>query len=158
MKAVRGFIDNDASVVGLFQLVLLVIACNWGVDYMMDPPHYSLYIYEQMMDDGPIPLPLWGFLLLSLAILGFIGEVWIQSGNHDDSRLPAICRSERRWLPSFIAHAGLCSAYLAIGVGCALEQFNNSHLHGLRMTSSVMFGLALGHAIFAWRRRHVPVP
>jgi hypothetical protein len=152
---VNHLIHDDRALSRLFQVGVLVLALQWGIDYLLNPPKRDMYIFERMMDGHPIPLPLIGGLLLLLGTMGLVGELWIETGDRKTRGAPAICTARNRWLPSFIAHSGLCAAYLAIGVGCAVEMIYNNHLYGLRMTGSMLL-LAFAHYVYAQRRRNAP--
>lgn len=136
------------------QMFLLVLACLWGVDYMMEPPKTSLYVAERMI----ISLPLWGSFFLLFGLVGLLGEWWMEAGRNktpSDASVPYICQAENRWWPSFGAHAALCAMYASLGAGCVVEMTINRHWHGMRMVGG-MATIAVGHWVFAQRRRHAP--
>lgn len=133
------------------QIAILVLACNWGIDYLLDPPKKALYAAEQTVTLPPI-----GALLFAFGIMGLIGELWMFIGRSKDPETAwrtFLCRSENRWWPSWFAHSVLCAIYLGFFVWCIIEMLVNSHIHGMRVATA-MLTLAAGHWVFAQRRKH----
>jgi hypothetical protein len=153
---VNHLLHDDRALMRLFQVLVLVAACQWGIDYIQHPEPDDLYVFERMMDGHPIPLPVIGWLLLSLGMLGLVGELWFEMGDRKTrGTVPAVCTASSRWWPSFTAHSGLCAAYIAIGVGSLIQMLWSGDLYGWRMTGGAGL-LAFAHYIYMQRRRNAP--
>ena len=135
------------------QICLLILACIWGSDYLLEQPRSSLDAVEHV-----IPLPLLGGMFLFFGVMGIIGELWMEVGDRKDEpswpKMPYICTSENRWWPSFTAHLGLCSIHAGLGFAYIAEMCTGRHLWGGR-APALMFVLAAMHGVFVQRRRHV---
>jgi len=146
-------IDNDASLLRIFQLGALVLACGWGIDYMLRPPRYDLYTFERLLGEA---LPWWGATLLTMGLMGLIGEVWVEAGrgrNHAPA-IPYVCTSRNRWWPSCLAHSVLCAIYGGFAAGCYVDMLVSGYFYGARMAGGMLL-LSIGHGAFAHRRhRH----
>lgn len=108
------------------------------------------------MVESALPIPVWGFLFLSAGVLGLFGEVWIDLGRHKPAPkkpIPAMCRAENRWWPSYLAHSMLCSLYATVGFGYLLNLVTGWHVWGFR-SCLVMWMIAYGHFVFIGRRRN----
>lgn len=148
------FAPSTAKTEHIAQIVILLLACVFGTDYLIRPPTKGLYIVEQLIG----PLQPVGALFLFLGVMGLVGELWMEIGRRKappESPVSYICRAKNRWWPSFTAHVGLCALYGGLTGGCVVEMVGNGHLYGLRIVSiTLMF--AVWHAFFAQRRRHAP--
>lgn len=133
------------------QIVSLVFACAWGMEYLMQPPKRTLYPAE-----AGIPLTLFGTLLLLFGILGLLGEIWKAIGYSKPPTpdAPYICRAEDRSWPSFVAHASLCAIYAGFFAGCFYDMVANTHLYGIRVLVAMLL-LTIGHGWFAQRSSYV---
>jgi hypothetical protein len=137
----------------LAQICLLILACIWGADYLLNQPSASLDAVEHVL-----PLHLLGAMFLLFGVMGIIGELWMEIGNKDGdlswSKMPYICTAENRWWPSFTAHLGLCGIYAGLGFAYIAEMLAGWHLWGGH-DPALMFVLAAMHGVFVRRRRHV---
>lgn len=147
-------VPSPAGTERIAQILILLLACSFGTDYLIEPPKATLYTTEQLI--GGL-LPLWGAAFLTLGIMGLLGELWMAIGHaKEPSENPVgyICTARNRWWPSFTAHVGLCGMYAGIGFGCIAEMIVHGHLYGMRVVGG-MFMLVVGHCFFAQKRRHV---
>lgn len=148
------FLPEPARTEHIAQIVVLLLACTLGADYLSNPPIDGLYIVERLIG----PLPPWGAVFLFCGVMGLVGELWMEIGRKKSlpqEPIGYICRARNRWWPSFTAHVILCALYAGLFFGCLAEMAVNSHLYGLRVTSvTLMF--AVWHGFFAQRRRHAP--
>jgi len=147
------FIPEPATSEHIAQIIFLLWACAYGVDYLMEPPKASLYTVEELIG----PLAPWGAMFLVFGMMGLIGELWLEVGRKESSRrrILYICRAKNRWWPSFTAHIALCGMYAGLAAGTVAEMIVNGHFYGARVVF-LMFVLTTWHGFFAQRRRHAP--
>lgn len=146
----------DEKRLRIAQIVLLFVAVAWGVDYIITP--HSELPPSLLVVEAAAPLPVWGLGFLIFGLMGIAGELWMEFGRHHPvlhtPKVPAICRAENRWWPSFTAHAVLIGLFSAVAMGQALVLVLDWHLWGLR--GPVMLGaFAVGNWVFMKRRRDV---
>lgn len=154
MTLYRFHIPGPATTERVAQIVILLLACCYGVDYLTAPPKYSLYTIEELIG----PLPPWGALFLTFGIMGLIGELWMEIGRRKqppENPIPYICEAKNRWWPSFVAHVALCAMYAGLAAGSVAEMLIHGHVYGVRVVG-VMSMFTVWNGFFAQRRRHAP--
>lgn len=133
-------IRTDDKLLQLAQLVLLCVAVTRGLDYLITPAGSSaaLSYIEQSA-----PLPVWGALFIAFGMTGLAGEWWMSFGE-----------SDRRWIASWTAHAGLAALYFTFAIGALLELFSREPFYGFR-TACDWAILGFLHVVFIRRRDRV---
>jgi hypothetical protein len=153
MRRLVRFAPEPATTEHIAQIVSLILACAYGVDYLIEPPRASLYTVEELIG----PLPPWGAMFLVFGIMGLIGELWMEVGRKQPPvpQIPYVCTAKNRWWPSFTAHVVLCAMYAGLAAGSVVEMIVNGHFYGARVVT-LMIILTTWHAFFAQRRRNAP--
>ena len=121
----------------LLQLWLFSVAIVRGISLIVDPDATIVYLGWPGAID---PAWVWGAFTVSLGVLGFLGEWWMDWGT-----------KHYRWILSFTAHAGLAGVYLVYGIS-SLNFAAQSGEEPSVATALEIFGYAFCHAIFVNRR------
>lgn len=128
------------------QIFLLLEAVVRGLNYLASPPGSSITLNQLELT---APLWVWGWLFITLGAIGLFGEA-LMSGTK--APLGQIY-NPRAW-PSFFAHSALMFTFITCSVATIVAVAQREPFYGF-VGAYDLFAFAVGHWVFARRRKHV---
>lgn len=128
------------------QFFLLLEAIVRGLNYLATPQGSSAALTQIELT---APLWVWGALFITLGAIGLYGEALMSGTRAPGGQL----YNPRAW-PSFFAHSALMFTFIAWAVASLVSVSERQPFYGF-VGSYDLFAFAVGHWVFARRRRNV---
>lgn len=127
------------------QFALLLEAVVRGLNYLATPQGSPALTQMELT----APLWAWGVLFITLGVTGLFGEALMSGTTAPDGHL----YNPRAW-PSFFAHSALMFTFLACAAASMISVAARTPFYGF-VGPYDLFAFAVGHWVFARRRKNV---